>query len=61
MRMLRSGTWWIRSETDPRWSANGHAEVGMFARPAEVDAKITELTKNYGEPPADLEWGYEKD
>jgi len=59
--MTRSGTWWIRSEADPRWRASGRAEVGMFARPPEIDTKITELTKLHGDPPADLAWGYMKD
>jgi hypothetical protein len=59
--MMRPGTWWIRSEADPRWRASGSAVVGMFGRPAEVDVKIAELTKLHGDPPTDLEWGYEKD
>jgi hypothetical protein len=33
----------------------------MFARPVEIDAKIEELKKSFGEPPDDLEWGYHKD
>jgi hypothetical protein len=59
--MMRPGTWWIRSESDPRWPAIGRGEVGMLVRPPEVDVKIAELTKLYGDPPVDLESGYEKD
>jgi hypothetical protein len=56
------GTWWIRSESDPRWSDTGSAQVGGFMRPSEVDRAIERLRKELGgEPPADLEWGYVKD
>lgn len=60
--MIRSGTWWIYSEVDSRWRASGHsAEVGMFLQPSESKAKIGELTRLFGDPPTDLEWGYMKD
>ena len=60
--MRRSGVWWIHSESDPRWRASAHSNaVGMFLRPSEIDTKILELTKLYGAPSVDLEWGYEKD
>ena len=58
---MRPGTWWIDSKVDPRWKTNGRAEVGMFGRPAEVDAKIEEFSRAFGAPPDDLEWGYLKD
>lgn len=59
--MIRHGTWWIASKTDPRWKASGRGEVGMFAKPPEVDTKIAELKVTLGDPPDDLEWGYMKD
>jgi hypothetical protein len=58
---LKPGTWWIRSEKDPRWNADGKGQVGMFGRPAEAEAKVEELKKTLGDPPEDLEWGYMKD
>jgi hypothetical protein len=59
---MKPGIWWIRSAKDPRWCANGFApSVGMFGRPPEIDAKVAELTKLYGDPPDDVEWGYQKD
>jgi hypothetical protein len=59
--VMRPGTWWIRSAKDPRWKASGAGDVGMFARPTEVDTKIEELKRSLGDPPDDLEWGYVKD
>ena len=60
--MMRSGTWWMYSKTDPRWCVSAHSDaVGMFQRPPALDAKIVELTRLHGDPPADLEWGYMKD
>jgi hypothetical protein len=60
--MMAPGTWWIRSMKDPRWNASGPSPaVGMFGRPPEVDDKIADLKKTYGDPPDDVEWGYMKD
>jgi hypothetical protein len=52
--VIRPGVWWIESKKDPRWRASGRGEVGLFARPSEVDAKIEELRRSLGEPPDDL-------
>jgi hypothetical protein len=57
----RQGTWWLHSESDPRWNASGTTKVGGFARPKPSIDKQAELEKLYGEPPTDLVWGYEKD
>lgn len=58
----RSGSWWIRSKSDPRWSASGEAAcVGGFAMPKEVKNAKRRLARKYGKQPADLEWGYMKD
>jgi len=60
--MLKPGTWWLASQTDPRWNCSGHAPlVGAFARPPECDEMIAQLTQQLGEPPDDLEWRYMKD
>lgn len=56
------GGWYLKSKTDDRWSANGNSEhVGQFKIPKEAQEKIDELTKLYGKPPDDLEYGYMKD
>jgi hypothetical protein len=60
--MMRPGSWWVSSESDPRWNGNGRGEVGMFGIPAGaqafIDAKKVELGE---EPPDDLEYTYMKD
>jgi hypothetical protein len=58
---LKQGTWWLRSEKDPRWNLEGRGLVGLFGKPAAAEEKIEELKKLYGEPPDDLEFGYMKD
>jgi hypothetical protein len=59
--MLKLGTWFISSKSDPRWNASGKALVGLFGIPDEAKNKVAFLKLEYGEPPADLEWGYVKD
>lgn len=59
--MKSSGTWWIKSKSDPRWNCSGHDNVGMFDlsfAKAEVEKKKRILGE---EPPKDLEAGYMKD
>jgi len=61
---LKPGTWWVKSESNPEWNGEGHADlVGGFVIPDEakewIERKRKEL-KAMG-PPPDLEWGYEKD
>lgn len=58
---VREGSWWLRSNSDPRWNCDGRAYVGGFVMPPECQAKIDELKLTLGEPPKDLEWGYMKD
>lgn len=58
----RSGSWWVRSKSDPRWDGSGNAEsCGGFTMPYECSQHIEELKKKFGEPPEDLEYGYMKD
>jgi hypothetical protein len=57
----RKGTWWIRSEKDPRWNSEGRADVGGLVIPQECKDKIEELKITLGEPPDDLGWNYMKD
>jgi hypothetical protein len=61
IKFLREGTWWVRSESDPRWNASGRAKVGMYGKPDAVDIKVAEMVALLGDPPDDLEWGYMKD
>jgi len=60
--MLKEGTWWLKSKSDPRWDAEGRGSVGMFAVPTgaeeAIEKKKAELKE---EPPDDLEYGYMKD
>ena len=53
---MASGSVWLKSESDPRWNWSGEGTVSMFYHP-ELDAKVEELTKQYGNPPSDLEFG----
>lgn len=56
------GKWWIRSKSDPRWNREGRGEVGgLYDKPPAVRRTIFYLLQILGEPPEDLEWGYEKD
>lgn len=62
IKLATSGSWWIRSASDPRWNCDGHSEfVGSFLIPEECENKIEKLKKKFGDPPEDLEWGYMKD
>jgi hypothetical protein len=58
---ISEGTWWVRSESDPRWNFEGRALVGMYGKPSGVDIHIAKMTPLLGDPPQDLEWGYMKD
>ncbi len=56
----RKGTMWLKSEEDPRWNWKAEGQVGMFSKPTKLQKKIEEYKEKYGNPPDDLEWGYEK-
>lgn len=58
---LREGTWFLYSKTNPKWCKSGRCLCGGFMKPKEVDDALEKLKKQYGEPPEDLRWGYEKD
>lgn len=62
IKLLREGSWWTRSDSDPRWNMDGRGVVGLLSMPpdaqAAVEAKRTELGE---EPPRDLTYGYMKD
>ena len=62
-RKPSSGRWWFYSKTDSRWNAQGETSMFLgYQMPAEADAKLAKLRKQYGNPPSDLEQGcYEYD
>lgn len=55
------GTWTLRSESDPRWDADGRGLVGMFVTPRDAQRRIDLLTLSIGDPPEDLMTSYMKD
>lgn len=58
----KEGSWWVRSEKDPRWNFSGRGYI-LFTSgpPEEVNKRLEELEKLYGPQPDDLEWGGMKD
>lgn len=61
IKLVRPGSWYLLSKSDPRWNCYGEGNVGGFVMPKECKEKLEELKKQYGTPPDDLEWGYMKD
>jgi hypothetical protein len=62
MTMLRSGSWFLTSESDLRWNVSGQSDsVGGFTIPRECEEMIEALALKYGEKPDDLSWSYMKD
>lgn len=59
---VRKGSWWVSSKSDPRWNGSGRALVGSFMMPQEAKDHIEAKKRELGtDPPADCEWGYDKD
>ncbi len=56
------GSWWVRSNKDPRWNCDGRGVVGGFVCPEgakeAIDGTKTRLKE---EPPDDLTYEYMKD
>lgn len=62
IKFLRDGSWWVTSESDPRWNGSGQGLVGMQSMPREAQAFVTAKILELGEdPPDDLTYGYMKD
>jgi len=59
----KPGTFWFRSVIDQRWNLNINVKSLLFTAgiPEEAKLELEEMTKRYGEPPADLEYGGMKD
>lgn len=53
------GTWWIKSQCDPRWNDSGRATVGNFRMPVQARRSLYFNRKRFGNRPDDLDWGYE--
>jgi len=57
----KRGTVWLFSKSDKRWNHSedvDHVPIGVSKWHTD---KVEELTKKYGEPPSDLEFGGERD
>lgn len=62
MKPFKSGTWWLSSESDPRWNCSGEAHVvalGYF--PREAQEKLDQLEATLGSRPEDLVLDWWKD
>jgi hypothetical protein len=60
--MIKQGSWWIESKSDPRWNCQGQGYVGGFECPSDATSAMEEKKKELGEdPPDDLKYGYMKD
>ena len=62
MKLLQSGSWWLRPKLNPSWNCSGRSDsCGGFVIPKECEAKIIELEASLGEKPSDLTYEYMKD
>ena len=62
IKFLRDGTWWVSSESDPRFDTSGHGSVGMGSMPPDANAWVEARAKELGVAvPDDLVFGYMKD
>jgi len=53
------GTWWLCSVQEPRWGrAERSVAVGGVDVLPECSVRIDELTRDFGPPPDDLQWGH---
>ena len=59
--MIQMGSWWVKSQSDPRWNKTGRGKVGSFMIPSGAEARINKCEKEFGVKPEDLEYGYMKD
>lgn len=60
--MMKQGSWWVKSVSDPRWDDNGRGEVGMLGLPKGAENSIDRMKERLKiELPKDIEYGYMKD
>ena len=57
-KLVRPGTWWVRSVSDPRWNARGTAASSVDRIPVQANAHVDACRRTLGEPPDDLEVGF---
>ena len=58
IKFYKEGSWWVTSESDPRWDGSGSSSIDGFTYPPEhIEEKKKELEED---PPDDLEYGYMK-
>lgn len=57
------GSWWISSESDPRWNKSGRDFISGIHGPAKIDLyeEIKKMSKKLGKKPKDLNIGWMKD
>ena len=55
------GTWYVRSEKDPRWNKSGKGYGSASAQPISMDNWLKKCAKKFGSEPDDLEGGFMKD
>jgi len=56
------GTWWVSSESDPRWNNSGRGWGAISAGgPREMGEWIDRCKKEYGDPSDDARMGFMKD
>lgn len=59
---IKSGSWSITSEEDPRWNASGNVEfLSVWVMPEEAKIHLENCRKLYGKEPSDLEYLCMKD
>ena len=57
-KLVRPGTWWVRSASDPRWDAQGTASSSADTIPPQANGHVEQCRRTLGEPPPDLEVGF---
>lgn len=58
--MRAMGTWFIRSQRDPRWNREGIEELDCIQADKKLRKMAEEMKKTLGEYPEDLEIGFQK-
>lgn len=58
----RAGSWWTKSESDPRWDMSCCGPFSMWGPPQKLKDMVAAKEKELGVPPPDdLEYGCVKD
>ena len=57
---LSQGTWFVTSESDPRWNTSGEGYVGGLQHPQAIEY-VERMRPVLGDPPDDLVFSYWKD